>query len=172
MKEKANRVLLCTHTNSAADIHVELLHEYLNKTDGVAIQASKPLRIYDPERRVSTASLICRKYALIKDDTFLMPTRRYAIDHRVFVTTLTTADLLTKLNVHHGYFSHILIDEAAQAWETEALIPLALAGPNTKIVFTGDHMQVIILLIINYLIFMSLILFLVSRVKFYISFMS
>jgi helicase MOV-10 len=142
IKKKANRVLLCTHTNSAADIHVELLHEYLNNTDGVT-QADKPLRIYDPERRVATASSICQRYALIKDNAFLMPTAINAMDYRVIVTTLTTADLLTKLDVSHGFFTHILIDEAAQAWETEALIPLALAGPNTKIVFTGDHMQVI-----------------------------
>ena len=46
---KHNRILLCTHTNSAADIHVRLLHDYLTKENG--LQATRPLRIYDTNRR-------------------------------------------------------------------------------------------------------------------------
>lgn len=46
---ESNRVLLCTHTNSAADIHVKLLHEYLTENNG--LKATKPLRIYQTKRR-------------------------------------------------------------------------------------------------------------------------
>lgn len=49
---------------------------------------------------------------------------------------------LFDMDLHRGIFSHILIDEAAQALETETLAPITLAGYNTKVVFTGDHMQV------------------------------
>ena len=45
---KSNRILLCTHSNKAADLHVELLDEYLT---GGGIRASRPLRIYQPMRR-------------------------------------------------------------------------------------------------------------------------
>jgi len=41
--------LLCTHTNSAADIHVRLLHDYLTKENG--LRATRPLRIYQTNRR-------------------------------------------------------------------------------------------------------------------------
>lgn len=41
-----------------------------------------------------------------------------------------------------GYFTHILLDEAAQAIECEAIMPLALANEKTRIVLAGDHMQV------------------------------
>jgi superfamily I DNA and/or RNA helicase len=41
-----------------------------------------------------------------------------------------------------GHFSHILLDEAAQAMECEAIMPLALANEDTRIVLAGDHMQV------------------------------
>ena len=51
--------------------------------------------------------------------------------------------MLLNLQVFRGFFTHILIDEAAQALEPETLTPLVFAGPNTKVVFTGDHMQVI-----------------------------
>ena len=39
-------------------------------------------------------------------------------------------------------FSHILLDESAQAMECETIMPLALAGPMTRVVLAGDHMQV------------------------------
>ena len=43
------RILLCTHTNSAADLHVELLHDYLTNENG--LKAARPLRIYQQARR-------------------------------------------------------------------------------------------------------------------------
>ena len=41
-----------------------------------------------------------------------------------------------------GFFTHIFIDEAAQALECETLIPLALANEKTRVVLAGDHLQV------------------------------
>lgn len=43
--------------------------------------------------------------------------------------------------LHSGYFTHILIDEAAQCTECDVLIPLSLADENTRIALAGDHMQ-------------------------------
>lgn len=48
---------------------------------------------------------------------------------------------LSTLGLKKGHFSHILLDEAAQAMECEAIMPLALANENTRIVLAGDHMQ-------------------------------
>ena len=47
--DKSHRILLCTHSNRAADIHVELLDKYLTKQNGVP--AARPLRVYQPMRR-------------------------------------------------------------------------------------------------------------------------
>ena len=47
--DKSNRILLCTHSNRAADIHVELLHDYLTRQNGTP--AARPLRVYQPMRR-------------------------------------------------------------------------------------------------------------------------
>ncbi len=41
-----------------------------------------------------------------------------------------------------GFFTHILLDEAAQAMECETIMPLTLATESTRIVLAGDHMQV------------------------------
>jgi superfamily I DNA and/or RNA helicase len=43
-----------------------------------------------------------------------------------------------------GHFTHILLDEAAQAMECEAIMPLAIADDRTRIVLAGDHMQVLL----------------------------
>ena len=72
----------------------------------------------------------------------MLPSRDDLVEHRVVVTTLNTLEVLLDLQVLHGFFTYILIDEAAQALESETLTPLIFAGPNTKVVFTGDHMQV------------------------------
>ena len=81
-------------------------------------------------------------YGLIENNAYVLPTRNDVIRHRVVITTLAMSKHLLELQLNHGFFTHILVDEAAQALEPEALIPLALAGPNTKLVVTGDHMQV------------------------------
>ena len=47
--KKHNRILLCTHTNSAANLHVSHLHDYLTKENG--LKATKPLRIWHTNRR-------------------------------------------------------------------------------------------------------------------------
>ena len=40
------------------------------------------------------------------------------------------------------YFTHIFVDEGAQAREPETLGAFCYAGPDTKIVIAGDHKQV------------------------------
>lgn len=46
------------------------------------------------------------------------------------------------MSVLAGLFTHILLDEAAQAMECETIMPFALASKTTRIVLAGDHMQV------------------------------
>ena len=47
------------------------------------------------------------------------------------VTTVVTAGHLVTYGVARGHFSHIFIDEAGQAHEPEAIIPIAgLAEPG------------------------------------------
>lgn len=41
----------------------------------------------------------------------------------------------------YRYFSHIFIDEAAQAMECETIMPLSLTDVTTCVVMAGDHMQ-------------------------------
>ena len=64
-------------------------------------------------------------------------------DHNVIITTLASARMLWKFYQDKRLrFTHILIDEAAQALEPECVSPLVMADGNTKIVLAGDHKQV------------------------------
>lgn len=70
--------------------------------------------------------------------------------HSIFVASLRI-DLIHLLNVHNanicskfseGYFSHVLIDEAAQAAECEAMIPIAFVNLNHgQVIMAGDPLQ-------------------------------
>ena len=65
--KKHNRILLCTHTNSAANLHVSLLHDYLTKQNG--LEATKPLRIFHTNRRSVNFVVIVGKSNRLLEET-------------------------------------------------------------------------------------------------------
>ena len=72
------------------------------------------------------------------------PTWNEIRDRNVIITTLATARMLWKFYQDGRLrFTHILIDEAAQALEPECVTPLVMADATTKVVLAGDHKQVI-----------------------------
>lgn len=74
--------------------------------------------------------------------TFEIPSIDDIMKHRIIVVTLSTSVYLSAMGLPQGFFTHILLDEAAQAIECETVTPLAVAHENTRIVLAGDHMQV------------------------------
>lgn len=142
LSQSEARILICTHSNSAADLYIR---EYLHPWVEAGIENAKPLRIYYHKRWVATVNSVVQKYCLIelKGNTrvFKKPTVEDVYKHKIVVVTLSTSMELASLNLKKGYFTHILLDEAAQALECEAITPLALADANTRIVLAGDHMQ-------------------------------
>ncbi|MCJ8739264.1 hypothetical protein PDJAM_G00045310 [Pangasius djambal] len=140
LKQPDTRVLICTHSNSAADLYIkDYLHPYVEAGNPHA----RPLRVYFRNRWVKTVHAVVQQYCLISGAylTFQMPTRQDIECHRVVVVTLSTSQYLCQLDLEPGLFTHILLDEAAQAMECETIMPLALANKSTRIVLAGDHMQ-------------------------------
>uniref|UniRef100_UPI00358DDE83 probable helicase with zinc finger domain isoform X2 n=1 Tax=Myxine glutinosa TaxID=7769 RepID=UPI00358DDE83 len=135
-----SRVLICTHSNSAADLYIkDYFHPYVESGH----EEARPLRIYYRHRWVKSVHPTVQLYCLLTPgrDAFLLPTSGDVRGHRVIVATLSTSRCLCQLDLPTGFFSHIFIDEAAQALETEAITPLVLATADTRIVLAGDHMQ-------------------------------
>ncbi|XP_070580150.1 probable helicase with zinc finger domain [Ptychodera flava] len=138
LQQPNTRILICTHSNSAADLYIkDYLHSYVEAGHSEA----KPLRIYFKDRWVRTVNREVQPYCLIKDGFFYMPTKEDVLKHRVVVATLSTSRYLSHLDLEPGFFTHIFLDEAAQAMECETIMPLALASEHTRIVLAGDHMQ-------------------------------
>lgn len=140
--QPGTRVLVCTHSNSAADLYIkDYLHPYVE----AGHEEARPLRIYYHKRWVATVNTIVQKYCLTEVvggmRTFKIPSLEDILKHRVIVVTLSISMYLSTIGLNKGHFSHILLDEAAQAMECEAIMPLALANDDTRIVLAGDHMQ-------------------------------
>ncbi|XP_052053388.1 probable helicase with zinc finger domain isoform X2 [Apodemus sylvaticus] len=140
LQQQETRILICTHSNSAADLYIkDYLHPYVEAGNPQA----RPLRVYFRNRWVKTVHPVVHQYCLISSthSTFQMPRKEDILKHRVVVVTLNTSQYLCQLDLEPGFFTHVLLDEAAQAMECETIMPLALATKNTRIVLAGDHMQ-------------------------------
>ncbi|XP_063767169.1 3'-5' exoribonuclease HELZ2-like isoform X2 [Eleginops maclovinus] len=137
-----NKVLICTHTNSSADLYIrDHFHPFINKKN----DGERPIRIKKNKqgKALFATDEITLKYCLLSEDKqfFLPPTKAALDQHKIVITTTAMAGSFNDLNLPEGYFTHILIDEASQMLECEALMALGLAGPQTRVVLAGDHMQ-------------------------------
>ncbi|XP_028391332.1 LOW QUALITY PROTEIN: uncharacterized protein LOC114516140 [Dendronephthya gigantea] len=140
-QSKTNKVLICTHSHSAAHIHLDHLDAKIQEKPLINI---RPLHVVNWFRNVNTIPKELRKYCNIEEETneIREPTLIDIRDNNVIITTLATARLLWKFYQDKKFcFTHILIDEAAQALEPESLTPFVMADENTKIVLAGDHQQ-------------------------------
>ena len=73
---------------------------------------------------------------------FKAPTDEQLHTHTVVVCTYDHSAVFWGTGLARGHFSHILLDEAANALEPRAMIPLQLAAPETAIVLAGDDRQI------------------------------
>ena len=128
------RILLATHTNSAADLCItKRLDKYITE------KGFKMLRIVAPSRSVNAVPEEVLKYCKLgaKRDSFLFPTPEEILSAQVVVITTSCAVSLLRPAELYGQFTHIFLDEAAQCCEAEAIIPLVLAKPQTVIFLAG-----------------------------------
>ena len=128
------RILICTHHQATADTIMEKY--FIPMLDSI----STPLKIEVARITSLNARKIDIRYLESKD--FLNNSYKYIkLRKLILVTTFLTAIHL-KVKFNPGFFTHILMDEGAQAREPEAIAPLCLADNNTKIIIAGDPQQV------------------------------
>ncbi|XP_045908672.1 probable helicase with zinc finger domain [Micropterus dolomieu] len=117
LRQDHSRVLICTHSNSAADLYIkDYLHPYVEAGNPHA----RPLRVYFRNRWVKTVHPVVQQYCLISSThvTFQMPTREDILRHRVVVVTLSTSQYLCQLDLE-------------PAAEEEGGSPWTAASPRT-----------------------------------------
>ncbi len=125
---------------SAADLYISKHFDAFIRKGG----RCSVLRVYQPDRRINTVPAVVKNYCLLSADGtyFEAPRREHILCYQVVITTLNMALQLARIPGLQGYFSHIFLDEAAQALECEAIMPMSLATENTCIVLAGDYMQI------------------------------
>ncbi|KAF7224131.1 RNA helicase Mov10l1 [Nothobranchius furzeri] len=126
----SSRVLVCTPSNSAADLICIRLHYsgFLHTASLARINASGRDQESIPE--------VLQPYSRAGEDI------RQAAFHRIVVSTCSSAGMFHNVGIQVGHFSHVFLDEAGQATEPESLIPISLVSERDgQIVLAGDPCQ-------------------------------
>uniref|UniRef100_A0A8C5D6Z8 RNA helicase n=2 Tax=Gouania willdenowi TaxID=441366 RepID=A0A8C5D6Z8_GOUWI len=126
----SSRLLVCTPSNSAADLICTRLHYsgFLHAASLARVNASCRPTEFIPE--------VLRPYSRAGEDI------RHAAFHRIVVSTCSSAGLFHNMGLPVGHFTHVFLDEAGQATEPESLIPISLVSEKDgQIVLAGDPHQ-------------------------------
>ncbi|XP_030630697.1 RNA helicase Mov10l1 [Chanos chanos] len=126
----SSRILVCTPSNSAADLICIRLHEcgYLHTASLARVNAT-----CRPEESIPG---LLQQYSRAGEDI------RHASFHRIVVSTCSSAGMFYQIGLQAGHFTHVFLDEAGQATEPECLIPLGLlCERDGQIVLAGDPQQ-------------------------------
>jgi hypothetical protein len=132
------RLLICAPSNSAADVFAKRLVTYPDFKGKPGL-----LRFYAMHYNYFGVPEELRPFTtyLPEKGLFDHPPAHHLKIQRVIVSTTSNAAALFGLGIGTDFFTHIIIDEAAQQMEPEALVPLSLANAKTTIVLAGDDKQ-------------------------------
>ncbi|XP_035520313.1 RNA helicase Mov10l1 [Morone saxatilis] len=126
----SSRVLVCTPSNSAADLICVRLHH------SGFLHAASLARVNASCRQEESIPEVLRQYSRAGEDI------RHASFHRIVVSTCSSAGMFHNIGLQVGHFTHVFLDEAGQATEPESLIPLSLVSERDgQIVLAGDPCQ-------------------------------
>ncbi|XP_068460110.1 RNA helicase Mov10l1 [Clinocottus analis] len=126
----SSRVLVCTPSNSAADLVCIRLHH------SGFLHAASLARVNASSRQEESIPEVLRLYSRAGEDI------RHASFHRIVVSTCSSAGMFHNIGLQVGHFTHMFLDEAGQATEPESLIPMSyMSESDGQIVLAGDPCQ-------------------------------
>ena len=135
---KRPRILVATPSNEAANLLFERLAE-----SGAVTSRTKHIRLLAESYDVQVCPKNVQWYTKRASELNLGD----LLDVELIVSTLMVTGTLYTMGLDKGSFTHIAIDEAGQATETELLVPLQfmkgpfMEGEGTCVTFAGDHKQ-------------------------------
>lgn len=122
LKDPNARILACAPSNSAADLIAERL---------MGLSPQQLFRLNAPSRSQNLMPKSLQPFSQTNNDgTFSVPTLEVLSQFRVIVSTCISASVPYGMGMRRGHFSHIFIDEAGQACEPEAMIPIKTMADN------------------------------------------
>lgn len=123
LKDTDARILACAPSNSAADLIAERLKENLSPR--------QLFRLNAPSRSKTLMPKSLERFSLTNSDgTFSVPQLAILSQFRVIVSTCISASVPYGMGMQRGHFTHVFIDEAGQACEPEAMIPIKTMADN------------------------------------------
>ncbi|KAK7676351.1 hypothetical protein QCA50_020692 [Cerrena zonata] len=133
----SHRIVACAPSNSAADLIACRLSELGN------IQL---FRLYAPSRNRKKVPDELLPFTHMTPtegaDLFAIPPIAILRRFKVIVVTCVSAPVLHGVGLPRGHFTHVFIDEAGQATETESMASIKLlSNNNTNVILSGDPMQ-------------------------------
>ena len=137
-----HRVLVCTPSNSAADLIIELLAKTYNKPNILRLNAkSRDINTIVPSVYPYCNIRNNEIYTLTRNDLLSCTNIKQQRKYDIIVCTCNTASTLYNIGISYTDFTHVFIDESGQATQPELMIPLILAGDNSSVVLCGDPKQ-------------------------------
>lgn len=127
-REASVRILTCTPSDAAADLLVKGLAAAGLDSDKLYHLNASPTYEEDMAEHEPAFSRI--------------PGHERLLAFRVVLSTCSKAPILQNLNIPVGHFSHIVIDDAAQAEEPLVMIPImTFSNSHTNVILAGDSNQ-------------------------------
>ncbi|TFY69327.1 hypothetical protein EVG20_g3186 [Dentipellis fragilis] len=133
------RILVCTPSNSAADLLTYRLANHLDKASLFRFSAFSRSPFDIAEMHLDA---VLKHSVQNEHNFFSIPPTDELAKFRVVVSTCCNAGALRGAGIARGHFGWIFVDEATQASEPEAMVPIrCMAGEQTDVVLAGDPKQ-------------------------------
>ncbi|XP_047446737.1 putative helicase mov-10-B.2 [Mugil cephalus] len=128
-------ILACAPSNSATDLLCKKILEH--------VEGRKVHRMYATSRDPQLVPDELKACSNLEGDCYVYEAKEKLMEYKIMVTTLLTAGRLISGGIPAGHFTHMFVDEAGHAVETECLIPLAglLDAESGQVVLAGDPKQ-------------------------------
>uniref|UniRef100_A0A7N6FBN5 RNA helicase n=1 Tax=Anabas testudineus TaxID=64144 RepID=A0A7N6FBN5_ANATE len=123
-------ILACAPSNSAADLLCRKILEHVDEHKVFRLYASSRDPKAVPDRLKACSNLV--------GECYIFPPKEKLMEYKILVTTLLTAGRLVTGGIPAGHFTHVFVDEAGHAVETECLGCLMFSG---QVVLAGDPKQ-------------------------------
>lgn len=150
-----SRIIVCAPSNSAANLITQRLFEskQLRMGEFVRIvginsiereQVPDELHPYCAIADIATPNTVEENTHIRTSSGLILNTNSVALSaYKIIISTCMSFGSLMCMKFNRTHFTHVIIDEAGQCLETEAMIPISLLNSKDhQIVLAGDPMQI------------------------------
>ncbi|XP_034552596.1 putative helicase mov-10-B.2 isoform X2 [Notolabrus celidotus] len=134
-RQDSCHILACAPSNSAADLLCKKILDHVDR--------NKVFRMYASSRDPRYVPVEIKDCTNLVGECYVYPAKEKLMEYKIMVTTLLTAGRMVSGNIPAGHFTHVFVDEAGHAIETECIVPLAglLSADTCQVVLAGDPKQ-------------------------------